>query len=169
MASLELCFFFLLWVRRRRFRGARRCGGKPGWAVIIYREFHRRLPLYQARSQILEGRLITRVCVEGTINSSDPRRFFTHSCAHRRSSQPPSHLRLDLRSQMFRKLWLAYLSSLQTFLNRFSRKFSTLALVARLASALVLQIPETPTSGGQITIKWTNEPNDPYVCVKLSL
>jgi hypothetical protein len=40
-------------------------------------------------------------------------------------------------------------------------KLCTLALVAPLASALVLQIPENPTTGGQITIRWTNEPNDP--------
>jgi len=40
-------------------------------------------------------------------------------------------------------------------------KLCILALVAPLASALVIQIPENPTSGGQITIKWTNEPNDP--------
>jgi len=40
-------------------------------------------------------------------------------------------------------------------------KLCILALVAPLASALVVQIPENPTSGGQITIRWTNEPNDP--------
>jgi len=40
-------------------------------------------------------------------------------------------------------------------------KLCTLTLVAPLASALVLQIPENPTSGGQINVKWTNEPNDP--------
>ncbi|KIM35610.1 hypothetical protein M413DRAFT_20729 [Hebeloma cylindrosporum] len=40
-------------------------------------------------------------------------------------------------------------------------KLCALALVAPLASALILSIPEAPTSGGQMTIKWTNEPNDP--------
>ena len=42
-----------------------------------------------------------------------------------------------------------------------------LALVAPLAvSALQLQIPENPTSGGTITIKWTNEQGDPCVCLR---
>ena len=61
---------------------------------------------------------------------------------------------------MFRKFWLAYIHF--CFTNLPQPIFSTLALVARLASALVLQIPENPTSGGEVTIKWTNGPNDPY-------
>jgi hypothetical protein len=41
-------------------------------------------------------------------------------------------------------------------------KLSLLALAAPLmVSALKLAIPENPTNSGQITIKWTNEPNDP--------
>ena len=106
--------FFLLWVRRRRFRRVIRCGEKSGWAFIIYKGIHRRRPLYRPirlGTKILEGRLITRVCIEGTINSSDPV-VCPYSCAHRRSSQPQTHLRLVLRSQMFGKLWLAHLSSL---------------------------------------------------------
>ncbi|KAF5312116.1 hypothetical protein D9619_002433 [Psilocybe cf. subviscida] len=41
-------------------------------------------------------------------------------------------------------------------------KLSLLALAAPLlVSALQLAIPENPTNSGTITIKWTNEPNDP--------
>jgi len=36
-----------------------------------------------------------------------------------------------------------------------------------LASALVLQIPDNPTSGGLVNIIWINEPNDPYVHLKV--
>ncbi|PPQ66343.1 hypothetical protein CVT24_007180 [Panaeolus cyanescens] len=38
---------------------------------------------------------------------------------------------------------------------------SLLAFVAPLVSALTLQIPENPTSGGEVTIKWTSAPGDP--------
>ncbi|KAF4611563.1 hypothetical protein D9613_004392 [Agrocybe pediades] len=40
-------------------------------------------------------------------------------------------------------------------------KLSLLAFAAPLVSALTLQVPENPTSAGQITIKWTSAPNDP--------
>ncbi|KAF5327740.1 hypothetical protein D9619_005058 [Psilocybe cf. subviscida] len=41
-------------------------------------------------------------------------------------------------------------------------KLSLFALVAPLmVSALKLATPKNPTSSGTITIKWTNEPNDP--------
>ena len=70
---------------------------------------------------------------------------------------------------MFHKLWSARLSSLQSLLTGFLGNYniSTLALVAPLALALVLQIPENPTSGGQTDITWINEPNDPYAHLKV--
>ncbi|KDR85922.1 hypothetical protein GALMADRAFT_132548 [Galerina marginata CBS 339.88] len=40
-------------------------------------------------------------------------------------------------------------------------KLSLLALVAPLVSALTLDVPQNPTSGGSITIKWNSAPNDP--------
>jgi len=40
-------------------------------------------------------------------------------------------------------------------------KFSLLTVVAPLVSGLVLQTPENPTSGGTVTIKWTNQQGDP--------
>ncbi|KAF9562287.1 hypothetical protein CPC08DRAFT_817229 [Agrocybe pediades] len=40
-------------------------------------------------------------------------------------------------------------------------KLSLLAFAAPLVSALTLQVPENPTSAGQITIKWTSAPGDP--------
>jgi len=40
-------------------------------------------------------------------------------------------------------------------------KLSLLALVAPLVAGLQLQIPENPTSGGSVTIKWTSAAGDP--------
>ncbi|KAF8174943.1 hypothetical protein BJ912DRAFT_39959 [Pholiota molesta] len=40
-------------------------------------------------------------------------------------------------------------------------KLSLFAAIAPLVTGLVLSIPENPTTGGQITIKWTNEQGDP--------
>jgi len=72
-----------------------------------------------ARRQILEGRLITHVCIKGTINSSCPV-VVVHSLVHRCSSQPQNFVstsRLVLRSKMFSKLWLVHLSSIKTFID----------------------------------------------------
>lgn len=82
-----------------------------------YREFVDVYLFTRPRSQILEGRLITHVCIEGNYKFLRLPVVFPYSCARRRSSQPQSPLRLASRSQMFRKLWLACLSALQTFLN----------------------------------------------------
>ncbi|KAJ3517406.1 hypothetical protein NLJ89_g527 [Agrocybe chaxingu] len=49
------------------------------------------------------------------------------------------------------------------------RKLIPLALLAQLASALVLQIPENPTSGGTVTIRWTNEASDTFDTFSLEL
>ncbi|KJA28332.1 hypothetical protein HYPSUDRAFT_33684 [Hypholoma sublateritium FD-334 SS-4] len=40
-------------------------------------------------------------------------------------------------------------------------KLSLVALVAPLVSGLVLQVPQNPTSGGTVTISWTNQQGDP--------
>ncbi|KAF8167222.1 hypothetical protein B0H34DRAFT_680889 [Crassisporium funariophilum] len=40
-------------------------------------------------------------------------------------------------------------------------KLTLLAFVAPLVSALTLQIPENPTSGGSVTIKWNSAQGDP--------
>ena len=99
----------------------RTCGGKPGWAVIIYREF---VDVYLfTRLEPNFRRPIDYACLyRGNYKFLRLPVVLTlpYSCARHRSSQPQSPLRLILRSQMFRKLWLAYLSALQTFLNRFS-------------------------------------------------
>ncbi|CAA7264945.1 unnamed protein product [Cyclocybe aegerita] len=48
-------------------------------------------------------------------------------------------------------------------------KLIPFALLAQLASALVLQIPENPTSGGSVTIRWTNEASDTFDTFSLEL
>ena len=56
-----------------------------------------------------------------------------------------------------------FLVSYRAGFNPKSRNTSLLSLVLPLVSGLVLEIPKNPTTGGSVTIHWTNEQGDPYV------